>query len=54
VRVLVAEDHEKLAQTVAVGLRREGMAVDIALDGQLTAAGAIEDRVDGLGLGADD
>jgi DNA-binding response OmpR family regulator len=96
-RVLVAEDHTKLAQTVAVGLRREGMAVDIALDGQqalddaritsydvivldrdlpalhgdevcrqliaagcpsrilmLTAAATIEDRVDGLGLGADD
>jgi DNA-binding response OmpR family regulator len=32
--VLVAEDHAKLAQTVAAGLRREGMAVDIALDGQ--------------------
>jgi DNA-binding response OmpR family regulator len=96
-RVLVAEDHAKLAQTVAVGLRREGMAVDIALNGQqaldealvtsydvivldrdlpavhgdevcrqliargcesrilmLTAASTIEDRVDGLGLGADD
>jgi DNA-binding response OmpR family regulator len=96
-RVLVAEDHPKLAETVAAGLRREGMAVDIAPDGQhaldnarvtgydvivldrdlprvhgdevcrqlvadgcesrilmLTAAGAIEDRVDGLGLGADD
>jgi len=96
-RVLVAEDHAKLAHTVAVGLRREGMAVDIALDGQqalddalvtsydvivldrdlpavhgddvcrqliargcesrilmLTAASTIEDRVDGLGLGADD
>jgi len=96
-RVLVAEDHAKLAHTVAVGLRREGMAVDVALDGRqalddalvtaydvivldrdlpavhgdevcrqliasgcesrilmLTAAAAIEDRVDGLGLGADD
>ncbi len=96
-RVLVAEDHAKLAATVAAGLRREGMAVDIALDGQqaldharvtgydvivldrdlpevhgdevcrhlvaggcqsrilmLTAAATIEDRVDGLGLGADD
>ncbi len=96
-RVLVAEDHRKLAETVAAGLRREGMAVDVALDGQqaldragvtgydvivldrdlpavhgdrvcavlvaggcasrilmLTAAGTIEDRVDGLGRGADD
>ncbi|MGW2822960.1 response regulator transcription factor [Streptomyces sp. NPDC001443] len=32
-RVLVVEDHELLARTVATGLRREGMAVDIALDG---------------------
>jgi len=96
-RVLVVEDHKELAATIAVGLRREGMAVDIALDGEdalghaagdiydvilldrdlpkihgddviralvargsrsrvlmLTAADAIEDRVDGLGLGADD
>ena len=32
-RVLVTEDDEILAATVAVGLRREGMAVDVALDG---------------------
>jgi DNA-binding response OmpR family regulator len=32
-RVLVAEDHEELAETIAIGLRREGMAVDVALDG---------------------
>lgn len=96
-RVLVAEDDEVLAKTVAAGLRREGMAVDIALDGDeahtrlvlvdydvvvldrdlpgrhgddicrslvvgrsatrilmLTAATRVADRVDGLGLGADD
>jgi len=96
-RVLVVEDHEELASTIATGLRREGMAVDIALDGKaalerglvysydvvvldrdlpgvhgdevcrrlfdggcrarmlmLTAAGTIEERVDGLTLGADD
>jgi len=96
-RVLVAEDDEVLAKAVAVGLRREGMAVDVALDGDdartrlaitdydvvvldrdlpgthgddvcrslvaersatrilmLTAAGTVKDRVDGLGLGADD
>jgi len=29
----VVEDHAELAETVATGLRREGMAVDIALDG---------------------
>ncbi|MBV9464907.1 MAG: response regulator transcription factor [Solirubrobacterales bacterium] len=32
-RVLVVEDHKELAETVATGLRREGMAVDVALDG---------------------
>jgi DNA-binding response OmpR family regulator len=96
-RVLVVEDHKELAATIAVGLRREGMAVDIAFDGEdalghaardsydvilldrdlpkihgddvcralvargsrsrvlmLTAADSIEDRVDGLGFGADD
>ncbi len=97
-RVLVVEDHTELAETVASGLRREGMAVDIAGDGEtglanarvyeydvivldrdlprlhgdevcrrltssegirarvlmLTASGGIEDRVEGLSLGADD
>jgi DNA-binding response OmpR family regulator len=96
-RVLVVEDHARLATTVATVLRREGMAVDIAFDGRealsrtalstydvivldrdlpvvhgdevcrslvaegcpsavlmLTAAGTIEERVEGLGLGADD
>jgi DNA-binding response OmpR family regulator len=96
-RVLLVEDHAELADTVATGLRREGIAVDLALDGHaalarlaltdydvlvldrdipgvhgdeicrtlvaegrdgrilmLTAAGSIEDRVDGLGFGADD
>jgi DNA-binding response OmpR family regulator len=96
-RVLLVEDHEFLAETVAAGLRREGMAVDVAYDGpdgltratvipyhvivldrdlpelhgdevcrtlvaensssrvlMLTAADAIEDRIEGLGLGADD
>ena len=95
-RVLIAEDDEFLARTVATGLRREGMAVDVALDGDaalervavnrydvvvldrdlpgthgdevcrplsaevgepglmLTAARSVQDRVEGLGLGADD
>ncbi len=96
-RVLVVEDHARLATTVATVLRREGMAVNIAFDGRealartalstydvilldrdlpsvngdevcrslvaegcpsavlmLTAAAAIEERVEGLGLGADD
>jgi DNA-binding response OmpR family regulator len=33
-RVLIVEDHEELAETVALGLRREGMAVDTTLDGE--------------------
>jgi DNA-binding response OmpR family regulator len=33
-RVLVAEDHRILARTVAAGLRRQAMAVDVAHDGQ--------------------
>src|SRR5689334_10769739 len=96
-RVLVVEDFEVLARTVGTGLRREGMAVDIVLDGaealerltvnrydvvvldrdlpgvhgdevcrqivaarsssrvlMLTAASTVKQRVDGLGLGADD
>jgi DNA-binding response OmpR family regulator len=45
-RVLVVEDHRELAATIAVGLRREGMAVDIAFDGESalrhTAAGSYD------------
>jgi DNA-binding response OmpR family regulator len=33
VRILIVEDEEPLADAIARGLRREGMAVDIALDG---------------------
>jgi DNA-binding response OmpR family regulator len=33
VRVLVVDDDEELADAIAVGLRRESMAVDVALDG---------------------
>ena len=33
-RVLVVEDFEILARTIGTGLRREGMAVDLARDGQ--------------------
>jgi DNA-binding response OmpR family regulator len=32
-RVLIVEDHEVLAETLAIGLRREGMAVDTTIDG---------------------
>ncbi|MGH2872203.1 MAG: response regulator transcription factor [Solirubrobacteraceae bacterium] len=96
-RVLIAEDELRLAEAVAKGLRRQGLAVDIAPDGEqaiakarvvrydvlvldrelprvhgdevcrmvrqerpdtgilmLTAAGALEDVIEGLSLGADD
>ncbi|MGH9057288.1 MAG: response regulator transcription factor [Acidimicrobiales bacterium] len=96
-RVLVVEDFEVLARSIGTGLRRQGMAVDVVLDGtdalshlaitrydvvvldrdlpgvhgddvcrqivaersdvrvlMLTAADTVQDRVDGLGLGADD
>jgi len=96
-RVLVVEDFEVLARSIGIGLRQEGMAVDVVLDGcdalahlaaarydvvvldrdlpgvhgdevcrrlagersttrvlMLTAASTVEERVDGLGLGADD
>jgi DNA-binding response OmpR family regulator len=44
VRVLVVEDEEQLASTIARGLRREGIAVDVALDGgaALEKAGVTE------------
>ena len=32
-RVLLAEDERRVADAVARGLRREGMAVDVAYDG---------------------
>ena len=96
-RVLVAEDELRLADAIARGLRRQGMAVDLAPDGHqalakarvvrydvlvldrqlpvlhgddvcrsvraerpetgilmLTAAGDLEDVIEGLALGADD
>ncbi len=96
-RVLIAEDDDRLALAVAAGLRRRGMTADVALDGgkaldklavsaydvvvldrdlpgvhgdeicrrlaadrsasrilMLTAARSVTDRVEGLGLGADD
>jgi DNA-binding response OmpR family regulator len=33
-RVLVVEDEEMIAEAVALGLRRQAMAVDVALDGE--------------------
>ncbi|MEU9847906.1 response regulator transcription factor [Streptomyces sp. NPDC047985] len=96
-RVLVVEDERNMAQILAIGLRREAIAVDVAHDGasalerftvydydvvvldrdlpgvhgdevcrrivamdvgcrilMLTAAARLGDKVEGLGLGADD
>ena len=96
-RVLLVEDHAKLALALASGLRQAGMVVDVVFDGHdalervaataydvvvldrdipgvhgdevceqitagdfsskvlmLTAAGTVQDRVAGLGIGADD
>ena len=33
-RILLVEDEERLAETIARGLRHEGMAVDVVLDGK--------------------
>ncbi len=95
--MLIAEDEVRLADAIARGLRRQGIAVDLAADGEsalakarivrydvlvldrdlprlhgdavcravrderpeagilmLTAAGTLEDMVEGLSLGADD
>ena len=41
-RVLVVEDHRRLADSVARVLRREGMAVDVSYDG----AAALERTID--------
>ncbi|MEV5850039.1 response regulator transcription factor [Streptomyces sp. NPDC051985] len=96
-RVLIVEDHRDLAESLARGLRRHAMDVELAHDGEqgltraasgaydvvvldrdlplvhgddicralvqqgcpsrvlmLTASGTLADRVEGLGLGADD
>ncbi|MEO3813039.1 response regulator transcription factor [Sphaerisporangium sp. B11E5] len=41
-RVLVVEDHVRLADSVARVLRREGMAVDVAYDGRAALDRAVE------------
>ena len=52
-RVLVTEDDEVLATAVAAGLRREGMAVDIALDGSAALEHAAVNRYDVVVLDRD-
>ena len=60
-RVLIIEDEEALASAIARGLRREGMAVDVALDGAGGLEKALVNSYDAIvldrnlpGLGADD
>ena len=52
-RVLVVEDEVPLAEAVARGLRREGMAVDVAHDGDLGLEKAMVTRYDVLVLDRD-
>ena len=52
-RVLVVEDEKKLAVTIAVGLRREGMAVDIAFDGREGLRHALTEHYDVVVLDRD-
>jgi DNA-binding response OmpR family regulator len=51
--VLVVEDQERLAMAVAEGLRREGMAVDISLDGADALIHAAVNRYDVVVLDRD-
>jgi DNA-binding response OmpR family regulator len=52
-RVLVVEDHEELADTVAKGLRREGMAVDVVYDGTAALQRAVVHSYDVIVLDRD-
>jgi DNA-binding response OmpR family regulator len=53
VRVLVIEDDEEMAETVAIGLRRARMAVDVALDGSDGLAHAFGNDYDVIVLDRD-
>jgi DNA-binding response OmpR family regulator len=52
-RVLVIEDDQELAETVAVGLRHSRMAVDVALDGEAGLARALINDYDVIVLDRD-
>ncbi|TDD66753.1 response regulator transcription factor [Actinomadura rubrisoli] len=52
-RVLLVEDHRELAETVAAGLRREGLAVDVAGDGAAALERASVNRYDVVVLDRD-
>jgi DNA-binding response OmpR family regulator len=53
VRVLVIEDDEELAETVAAGLRHARMAVDVAYDGEAGLARALVNDYDVIVLDRD-
>jgi DNA-binding response OmpR family regulator len=53
VRILMAEDHRELAATLAAGLRREGMAVDVVWDGVAAVEYASVNRYDVVVLDRD-
>ena len=52
-RVLVVEDHAKLALAIAAVLRREGMAVDVAFDGDEALGKTAVNRYDVIVLDRD-
>ena len=52
-RVLVIEDDAELAEIVAIGLRRELMAVDVALDGRSGLGKALDNDYDVVVLDRD-
>ena len=52
-RILVVEDEVQLAEAVARGLRREGMAVDVAVDGDEGYRKAAQTRYDVVVLDRD-
>ena len=52
-RVLVVEDEELMAEAVATGLRRQGMAVDIAADGAAALEKAAVNQYDVVVLDRD-
>jgi DNA-binding response OmpR family regulator len=52
-RVLVVEDHKRLAAAVAEGLRREGLAVDVVFDGAEAIARVTVNRYDVVVLDRD-
>ena len=51
--MLVVEDHEVLARTIGTGLRREGMAVDVVLDGDEALEQLADTRYDVVVLDRD-